>query len=63
MVSAKIKSEEKDIKLSVFYRKDDFPSLFRGKLANFVRVIIIIRYNLVKIESILKNRHYVILKD
>ena len=32
------KSEEKGIKVIVFCRKDDFPSLFRGKLANFVRV-------------------------
>ena len=32
------KSEEKGIKVIVFCRKNDFPSLFRGKLANFVRV-------------------------
>ena len=32
------KSEEKGIKVIAFCRKDDFPSLFRGKLANFVRV-------------------------
>ena len=38
MVSTKNKSEEKGIKVIVFYRKNDFPSLFRGKLANFVRV-------------------------
>ena len=30
--------EPKDTKVIVFCRKDDFPSLFRGKLANFVCV-------------------------
>ena len=40
------KSEEKGIKVIVFYRKDDFPSLFREKLANFVRVI---NYNKVQL--------------
>ena len=34
------KSEEKGIKVIVLCRKNDFPSLFRGKLANFVRVFI-----------------------
>lgn len=45
----------------VFCRKDDFPSLFRGKLANFVRVIIIIRYNLSTIR--MENRIKVVLAD
>ena len=30
--------EPKDTKVIVFCRKDDFPSLFRGELANFVCV-------------------------
>ena len=30
--------EPKDTKAIIFCRKDDFPSLFRGKLANFVCV-------------------------
>ena len=54
MVSTKNKSEEKDIKLTVFYRKMVFFSLFGGNLINFVRVFII-RYNSLeeewKIES------------
>ena len=38
--------ESKDTKAIVFCRKDDFPSLFRGELANFVCVLyLIIRYN------------------
>lgn len=40
------KSEEKGIKVIIFCRKDDFPSLFRGKLANFVRVF---NYNKVQL--------------
>jgi len=39
MLVAENKSEEKDIKLIVFYRKDDSPSLFRGKLFNFVPLL------------------------
>ena len=38
MVSTKNKSEEKDIKLTVFYRKMVFFSSFCGNLINFVRV-------------------------
>ena len=47
------KSEEKGIKVIVFCRKDDFPSLFRGKLANFVRVF---NYNKVQPHQ---NRKYI----
>ena len=41
MVSTKNKSEEKDIKLTVFYRKMVFFSSFCGNLINFVRVLYI----------------------
>ncbi len=47
----KNKSEEKDTKVIEFYRKNIFPSLFRGKLANFVCVSNKIRYNLVMTTS------------
>ena len=40
MVSTKNKSEEKDIKLTVFYRKMVFSSSFCGNLINFVRVLL-----------------------
>ena len=40
MVSTKNKSEEKDIKLTVFYRKMVFFSSFCGNLINFVRVLL-----------------------
>ena len=46
MVSTKNKSEEKDIKLTVFYRKMVFFSLFGGNLINFVRVLL---YNKVQL--------------
>lgn len=40
MVSTKNKSEEKDIKLTVFYIKMVFFSSFCGNLINFVRVLL-----------------------
>ena len=44
----------------VFCRKDDFPSLFRGKLANFVRV----NYNRYNLSTIrMENRIKVVLAD
>lgn len=46
MVSTKNKSEEKDIKLTVFYKKMVFFSLFGGNLINFVRVLL---YNKVQL--------------
>ena len=46
MVSTKNKSEEKDIKLTVFYRKIVFFSSFCGNLINFVHVLL---YNKVQI--------------
>ena len=45
MVSTKNKSEEKDIKLTVFYRKMVFFSSFCGNLINLVAYYYIIRYN------------------
>ena len=49
MVSTKNKSEEKDIKLTVFYRKIVFFSSFCGNLINFVHVLL---YNKVQIIRI-----------
>lgn len=46
MVSTKNKSEEKDIKLTVFYGKMVFFSSFCGNLINFVRVLL---YNKVQL--------------
>lgn len=46
---AEKKSEVIDIKLVVFCRKKAFPSLFRGKLFNFVRVEL---YNKVQPQQI-----------
>ena len=52
----KNKSEEKDIKLTVFYRKIVFFSSFCGNLINFVRVLL---YN--KVQLILwQNEIHVI---
>ena len=56
MVSTKNKSEEKDIKLTVFYRKMVFFSLFCGNLINFVRILL---YNKVQlIWRRMENRFY-----
>lgn len=46
MVSTKNKSEEKDIKLTVFYGKMVFFYSFCGNLINFVRVLL---YNKVQL--------------
>ncbi len=46
MVSTKNKSEEKDIQLTVFYRKMVFFSSFCGNFINFVRVLL---YNKVQL--------------
>ena len=55
------KSEEKGIKVIIFCRKDDFPSLFREKLANFVCVF---NYNKVQLIWIrMENRIKVVLAD
>ena len=61
MVSTKNKSEEKDIKLTVFYRKMVFFSSFCGNLINFVRVLL---YNKVQlIWRRMENRIKVVLAD
>ena len=61
MVSTKNKSEEKDIKLTVSYRKMVFFSLFGGNLINFVRVLL---YNKVQlIWRRMENRIKVVLAD
>ena len=56
MLVAENKSEEKDIKTIVLCRKMDFPSLFRGKIINFVRVLLLMRYmeTFVKIAELLE---------
>ena len=61
MVSTKNKSEEKDIKLTVFYRKMVFFSSFWGNIINFVRVLL---YNKVQlIWRRMENRIKVVLAD
>ena len=61
MVSTKNKSEEKDIKLTVFYRKMIFFSSFWGNIINFVRVLL---YNKVQlIWRRMENRIKVVLAD
>jgi DNA-binding Xre family transcriptional regulator len=55
------KSEEKDIKLIVFYRKTGFFSSFCGNSINFVRVLL---YNKVQlIRRRMENRIKVVLAD
>ena len=61
MVSTENKSEEKDIKLTVFYGKMVFFSSFCGNLINFVRVLL---YNKVQlIWRRMENRIKVVLAD
>jgi len=63
MVVSENKSEENTIKMGHITKNTDIYSLFWQKIINFVRVLLYNKVQLIKIGSILKNRHYVILKD